>query len=334
MQLFSIGLYKLNPDGTKIIDEETGKPAETYTNEDIMTFARAWTNFQRREFRPNLEVFSDFLFSDNEVDPMHLPTSDGRDVFPKLGLDDGGREYIGDKIKRCDAMPSRQWLRKGAKYVFRGSSPNPEYGRKDPAFWDNHPTIIRIILNSSSNLHTVLCNADPVTGFCRFKSSVFLTEDIECVGTCIAGESDDVPISGIQPCECSIDEQRTVRVDNPASVNGSHPSVWYEYVRDECIQMAFPESGYMKSVSEVGKYWGNYGNDAMCADTRLAVAGTTCCDQNNSNPRNICIFRGERTTYDTAKQRCAEKGLVTCAWLSVPVSHYCGTDIEWWDRYV
>ena len=66
----------------------------------------------------------------------------------------------------------------------------------------------------------------------------------------------------------------------------------------------------MKLVSEVGKYWGNYGNDAMCADTRLAVAGTTCCDQNNSNPHNICIFRGEHTTYDTAKQRCAEKGLV------------------------
>ena len=66
MQLFSIGLYKLNQDGTKVIDEETGKPAETYTNEDIMTFARAWTNFQRREFRPNLEVFSDFIFSDNE----------------------------------------------------------------------------------------------------------------------------------------------------------------------------------------------------------------------------------------------------------------------------
>jgi cullin-associated NEDD8-dissociated protein 1 len=47
MQLFSIGLFQLNKDGTPIVDKESGNIAETYTNEDIMTFSRAWTNFHR-----------------------------------------------------------------------------------------------------------------------------------------------------------------------------------------------------------------------------------------------------------------------------------------------
>ena len=45
MQLFSIGLYQLNDDGTKKIDEVTGQPIPTYTNDDIVNFARGWTNF-------------------------------------------------------------------------------------------------------------------------------------------------------------------------------------------------------------------------------------------------------------------------------------------------
>lgn len=86
-------------------------------------------------------------------------------------------------------------------------------------------------------------------------------------------------------------------------------------------------------MSEIGKHWGEYGNDAMCADTRLAVAGTTCCytASNANNPRNVCIFRGERTTYMTAQDRCEEIGLVTCPWSTVPISDWCGTDIQWWD---
>jgi len=38
--------------------------------------------------------------------------------------------------------------------------------------------------------------------------------------------------------------------------------------------MAFPEAGHMNTVKEIGA---DYGNKAMCADSRLAVAGTTVC---------------------------------------------------------
>lgn len=44
MQLFSIGLYQLNADGTYITDGG-GRPLETYTNEHITEFARVFTGF-------------------------------------------------------------------------------------------------------------------------------------------------------------------------------------------------------------------------------------------------------------------------------------------------
>lgn len=40
MQLFSIGLFLLNQDGTQILDQATGQPLPTYTNEDIVNLSR------------------------------------------------------------------------------------------------------------------------------------------------------------------------------------------------------------------------------------------------------------------------------------------------------
>lgn len=42
MQLFTIGLWKLNPDGTRMKDGD-GNDIPTYTNEHIMNFARVFT---------------------------------------------------------------------------------------------------------------------------------------------------------------------------------------------------------------------------------------------------------------------------------------------------
>ena len=44
MQLFSIGLYQLNIDGT--LKRKNKLPVSTYDNSDIQTFARAWTGFR------------------------------------------------------------------------------------------------------------------------------------------------------------------------------------------------------------------------------------------------------------------------------------------------
>ena len=50
MQLFSIGLDKLNMDGSIVLDEE-GKPEQTYSIADIVSYARAWTGFERESER-------------------------------------------------------------------------------------------------------------------------------------------------------------------------------------------------------------------------------------------------------------------------------------------
>ena len=50
MQLFSIGLYQLNMDGTNIL-LNNGKLEETYTIEDILSYSRAWTGFTRPHVR-------------------------------------------------------------------------------------------------------------------------------------------------------------------------------------------------------------------------------------------------------------------------------------------
>ena len=44
MQLFSIGLYELNLDGS--LKKSEGNPILTYENSDIQTFATAWTGFK------------------------------------------------------------------------------------------------------------------------------------------------------------------------------------------------------------------------------------------------------------------------------------------------
>lgn len=46
MQLFSIGYCHLHADGTPVTDNSTTSEClETYTNEEIMEYSRAWTGF-------------------------------------------------------------------------------------------------------------------------------------------------------------------------------------------------------------------------------------------------------------------------------------------------
>lgn len=78
MQLFTIGLYMLNIDGTRILDDQ-GEPILSYSNSDIMNFARGFTNFARQDdVRDNIEPEWDTAYLPNAIDPMYLPTSEGR----------------------------------------------------------------------------------------------------------------------------------------------------------------------------------------------------------------------------------------------------------------
>ena len=126
------------------------------------------------------------------------------------------------------------------------------------------------------------------------------------------------------PCECSLDLPRTVKIER-----GSQAPIWYEYVEAPCIQMAYPEPGSMSTVKEIGT--SGHGNKAMCADNRLPVAATICCDS-DANPVTICTSVGERTTYQTTVDRCANylTGYSTCAWDTAPINWDCGTGDAYW----
>lgn len=92
MQLFTIGLYKLNEDGTQQVDS-SGSKILSYDNTDIQNFARygrfmftfffyhattkqfivnrAWTGFTTKRKRSNIEAQS-LGREQNRIDPMDV----------------------------------------------------------------------------------------------------------------------------------------------------------------------------------------------------------------------------------------------------------------------
>ena len=115
MQLFTIGLWKLNSDGTAELDE-AGERVQTYDNDDIMAFARVWTGFDRQAARGNVEARNGAR-SPNIIDPMRIRPA-WRDVFPKSDLEGG---YLGDGYALCTDLPADAFLRSGARYIYKGA---------------------------------------------------------------------------------------------------------------------------------------------------------------------------------------------------------------------
>ena len=76
MQLFTIGLYKLNPDGTKMLDG-SGNPIPTYTNTDIKQLARVFTGMSggavlQMMYCPTVPEFGTGMYCTNKTQPMKM----------------------------------------------------------------------------------------------------------------------------------------------------------------------------------------------------------------------------------------------------------------------
>ena len=97
MQLFTIGLWELDSDGSRKKDEY-GQDIPTYSNENVMDFARVFTGFTRQAFRANLEIHNS---SRNINDPMNLKGNIWHDWYPKMDL---GDDYIGDVHPLCEDL--------------------------------------------------------------------------------------------------------------------------------------------------------------------------------------------------------------------------------------
>jgi hypothetical protein len=161
MQLFTIGLDKLNPDGS-VVRDANGTDVPTYGMEHILNFARAFTGFVEQSHRANIENTGG-----NLIDPMRLDVR-MRDRYPKPDLDGN---FIGDGYPLCDDVtPPHFHLRKGARYEFRGfRSPGGA-----------------LELSPDSALAQAICGGDASEAKCRavaaatLKNAVVCTGDAEC----------------------------------------------------------------------------------------------------------------------------------------------------------
>lgn len=198
MQLFSIGLWQLNPDGTRELDA-SGEPIASYDTDDIVSMSKAWTGFDRQLPRENIESRSrrprgggDYQPSVNQIDPLQIKPA-WRDPFPKMNLYDG---YIGDGYTLCADLPANTFLLKGARYLYLGSSPL-SLQQTDPSWYAAEGGQTLRLDPSSSALYRRLCNGDG-TGSCRFESEVVLDESLGCDGVECLAESASL-LSSAQP---------------------------------------------------------------------------------------------------------------------------------------
>ena len=281
MQLFSIGLYQLNSDGTRKQDAD-GNDLETYTNNDIMNFARAWTGFKGPRTRPNLEGRAS-ADGGSLKDPMVMVAS-SRDLMPKTDVKNG---YIGDLVPVCADRPDKAFLRTGAKYVYRGWSETickGYAGYNGPVGFgcaaaglskgrQNVGDFGHIDLAPAGSLYQRLCQPDE-SGDCTFPSEIVLDVNVLCNGL-----------------ECTIEDVQQVRVATETE------AVFYEYVPAPCVDMTF-----YPNPMQLNKGW-----NIMCADPRSAAGSIVCCNEagtTNTPGLALCEYNRERATHAGAQQRC------------------------------
>ena len=183
MQLFSIGLWKLNADGTRARDENTNELIPTYDNDDVVVYARVFTGFDRAPSRSNTEAPGGITTA-NLYDPLVLKPI-WKDNNPKTKLESG---YLGDFYPVCMERDPRHFLKKGARYEYTGAA---------SAFTESIDNYLHVTrktdvydrLNgrfapdpSSSSLYQALCNAPSNGAACTFPMEVTLSQNLPCDG--------------------------------------------------------------------------------------------------------------------------------------------------------
>lgn len=280
MQLFSIGLWKLNDDATQKKDSKN-EPMATYTNDDIVDFARVWTGFELRGWRKNVHDSRYGTGTANGVDPMYIRPV-WRDRFPKALLDDG---YLGDSFPLCDALPPRSFLREGAVFEYTGDS-SIEGDTLDLGTGNAFRRPRFAPTPGSSQLHAALCAARS-DGSCTFPLKVTLPATIPCTGA----------------QECGAARVRAVRIVDPIG----NATKYYSYVPPACVRLTLFEGNLLRRTT----------TRAQCADPTAAVAAPVCCNATDltravANYTSECLFSAEVMDFATAQARCQSRGLQVC----------------------
>ena len=315
MQLFTIGLFELKMDGTRERDA-SGAHIPTYSTEQILSFARAWTGLTRQSPRTNIERVSKGGPAQNNVDPMRfVPT--WRDPLPKMDLHHG---YIGDHTPLCADLPLRPFLRRRLGYYrYLGHDPAPQF-HYDPESYASYRSSAdnTFALDAASPLRAALCAAD-AEGVCTWPSEVTLNDTLPCHST-----------------ECEVDTLRVARIE------ATSETVFYEYVRSPCVYPAFSNDaraietlgGGVWPVTEPSNEpnapaWPRQlGADRICVPTDAAAAAAFCCFAGGP-PSVTCAYLGERLSLSSAEARCALRGGSLC---DAPRASFDGYRPDYGDR--
>jgi len=198
-----------------------------------------------------------------------------RDRYPKMDLYDG---YVGDGYPLCHHIPSRPFLRKGAKFRVLGEKSRPELQVENSNFILNDD-VVRLTLDPNSPLYQVLCAESD--GSCTFPSVVTLDTNLNCFGV-----------------ECEIEMISVLKMGGLGD-----RKIHYEYVRSPCVDLAFMSDALMVQ-HEDGSY--------VCGNPKNPIAVPSCCPLVGDST-TYCKYAGEYVTFEEAENRCSNEGLSHCS---------------------
>jgi uncharacterized protein (DUF1800 family) len=125
LQLFSIGLIQLNPDGTPKLGAN-GQPLETYTNEDIAGLARVFTGFSwdlPNKDAASFDAFQGYFWSDENLKRTTAPMQ----PYPQFHST-SEKNFLGKKIPA--GTSPQETLKMALDHIFNHSNVGPFVGKQ------------------------------------------------------------------------------------------------------------------------------------------------------------------------------------------------------------
>jgi len=276
MQLFTIGVVNLNPDGTTVMDEN-GVEVPAYSNENIMSFAQVFTGFMQADLRYNMEMK---LVPNNWIDPMQM-VEPRHDVYPKSDLIGG---YLGDGYPLCSDLPPRYFLSEGAQYDFLG------YTYDDDDF-------DVVVAPATSALYGVICSGeDSSDGSCAYAATVTLQETLNCDGA-----------------ECNMDDLAVVKVGAAYYEFIPPPCVYKFFYNGRKAEVANSRRRIYDPICvDAAQETASAACCETCSDFVKEKGFHVNCTEGAYLESLACDSFGDLVSYERAEAQCSALGLSVC----------------------